>query len=459
MPFPVFVLVSFAIAVVTMAGTARLSGRLLAALVVAASGAAALLLFHGLGYFHLVVDDAFINFRYSQHLADGLGPNWNSDGRVEGYTNFLWMAILAGVAKLGFDIVVTASVLGGLAVCATAVVLFRLWRLWGTEAGDSSIESPIVFAAVLVGLALNSGVAFWAFAGLETPLFMALLTGGAYLHLIERRAGGMPWSAVVFAALAMTRPEGLIVAAVTGLFKLLPLADSRDRTRDFGSVLLWISVFLGLYGSYFIWRYSYYDYLLPNTFYAKVGSNLASFNRGLDYLIGNGVQFHLLPMLIGAAVLLTIPKLRQDVVYILFLCGSLLSAVVFEGGDFMVHGRFVVPVLPLLYLSGLAGFAVLLKKLGTTPMLAAGITSLGLGLAGLMLLQASYSPLVGQERLLREDRVQLGSWLKEYTPPDYSIAAHAVGAIAYYSDRDVLDLLGVNDAVAAVSEAYKKRLI
>ena len=37
------------------------------------------------------IDDAYITFRYSRNLAEGLGPVWNAGDPVEGYTNFLWM--------------------------------------------------------------------------------------------------------------------------------------------------------------------------------------------------------------------------------------------------------------------------------------------------------------------------------------------------------------------------------
>ncbi len=57
-----------------------------------------------------------------------------------------------------------------------------------------------------------------------------------------------------------------------------------------------------------------------------------------------------------------------------------------------------------------------------------------------------------QERRALQEREVLATWLSENTPPDYTIAAFAVGAIGYYSDRDVLDLLGLNDVVIAHSD-------
>jgi hypothetical protein len=118
MPFALFVLTSSAIASATVATTGVLSRWRAAAVLASLVGAIGLLLFHGPGYLNTIPDDAYISFHYAQHLADGLGPNWNSTGRVEGYTNFLLVALLAGLSKLGFDIVISARVLGCLSTSA-----------------------------------------------------------------------------------------------------------------------------------------------------------------------------------------------------------------------------------------------------------------------------------------------------------------------------------------------------
>ena len=46
-----------------------------------------------------ICDDAFISFRYARNLATGHGLVFNPGfERVEGYTNFLWVLMLAGAA-------------------------------------------------------------------------------------------------------------------------------------------------------------------------------------------------------------------------------------------------------------------------------------------------------------------------------------------------------------------------
>ena len=448
MPFPLFLLVSSAVAATTMVGTFLLSGRRSRQIGAAFVGSIALLLFHGLAYFRIFVDDAYISLRYSRNLADGLGPIWNSGERAEGYTNFLWMATLAGAGKLGVDIVDAARILGFLSLVATFLFVYWIWKLWSEEEPATGIASPILLAAVLLALGLVDGVAFWGFSGMETPLFMALLTGGAYLYFIERRGRMFPWSAVALAAAAMTRPEGLIAAGITGGFILAHATTETDRQRAVTRVISWAGVFALLYGAYFIWRFTYYDHLLPNTFYAKVGLSRVFVDRGLSYVSNGALSYHLIPMFAGLA-LLTMTRLRWDAVYIMLLGGAMLAGVALEGGDTFGHGRFIVPLLPLLYLGGLAGLTTLLKRLSLAPIQSALLIVLVLGSAGLLLLDGSNNAFIPFQRQSVKDQEVIGSWLSEHTPPDYTIAAFAVGAFGYYTDRDVLDMLGLNDVVIA----------
>ena len=57
---------------------------------------------HALHYDY-VVDDAFISFRYAQNFLQGHGLVYNPGERVEGYTNFLWVLLVALGMVAGAD--------------------------------------------------------------------------------------------------------------------------------------------------------------------------------------------------------------------------------------------------------------------------------------------------------------------------------------------------------------------
>ncbi len=450
MSFPLFAFVSFAIAVTTAGASTLYARQRSVAIIAAVGGSFALLLFHALAYFNYYADDAYIALRYSRHLADGIGPIWNPGQHVEGYTSFSWMAILAGMAKLGFDLVFASQLLGFLAIAATFALVYRLWSLWADEEPESGIAHPLVLASALLALAVGDAVPFWGLSGMETPVFMALVTASAVLYLQEHRTRGFPLSALALAATAMTRPEGLIAAAVTGLFVAFDALRSPDRARAFARAALWAALFFVPFAAWFGWRWNYYGYLLPNTFYAKVGATNDIFNRGLTYLNTFGVRYQLLFMAVGAAVLLTTRRLRTDAAYIIALCAGLMLGIVFEGGDDFPNGRFIAPMLPLLYLGGLAGFATALRSLRLDPLRSGLVVTTVLTLGALALLPGSITPGLDRERDAHGERRILGSWLKDNTPDDFTIAAFAVGALGYKADdRNILDLLGLNDEVIA----------
>jgi hypothetical protein len=157
MSFPIFVLGSSAIAFATVVGTSLFSPWRNLALLAAFVGATRLLRFHGPGYLNTVPDDAYISFHYAQHLADGPGPNWNSSGRVEGYTNFSLVALLAALPKIGLDIVISARALGCLSAVGTFVAIFGIWKLWNADDPDAGVGRPSVLAATFLLLGLSSG--------------------------------------------------------------------------------------------------------------------------------------------------------------------------------------------------------------------------------------------------------------------------------------------------------------
>ncbi|MGB1277113.1 MAG: hypothetical protein ACPG77_15320, partial [Nannocystaceae bacterium] len=76
-----------------VSGFAATKGRLLVI-----AGVVALVLAFAIhaGAWDFLCDDAYISFRYARHLADHGALEYNLGERVEGYTNFLWVLLLAG---------------------------------------------------------------------------------------------------------------------------------------------------------------------------------------------------------------------------------------------------------------------------------------------------------------------------------------------------------------------------
>ena len=76
----------------------------------------------------VLMDDAFISFRYAKNLANGLGLVFNPGEKVEGYTNFLWVMILGLSEYLGLGILTASKIFAGAATFGTLLTLFFLAR-------------------------------------------------------------------------------------------------------------------------------------------------------------------------------------------------------------------------------------------------------------------------------------------------------------------------------------------
>jgi arabinofuranosyltransferase len=93
------------------------------------------------------------------------------------------------------------------------------------------------------------------------------------------------WSSGVwFALAAMTRPEGMLLFGVAGLYRLLTKVARDWQLAPRRHELMWLGAFLALFVPYFGWRWSYYGWPFPNTFYVKASGGPETWKLGLYYL-------------------------------------------------------------------------------------------------------------------------------------------------------------------------------
>jgi arabinofuranosyltransferase len=429
--------------------------------------AALLLVAHALWYASLmdydVVDDAYISFRYAHNAARGYGLTFNvGERRVEGYTNFLWTVIMIPVFWLGLPVHTTSIVLGMLCALGCIVLLVR------SRAIPSQSRWLGIIAALL--LAADGSFALWAVGGLESPLFAFLVLSGvlAYVRELDTSQtdgpGRLPTSGAWFALAAMARPEGLLVYGLTGLHQ----AGTRlIRDRKLVTHHDWqrLGLFALIWAPWFAFRWRYYGYPLPNTFYAKVtlSDSADQRARGLDYL-ATFIRIHLghISLLIAFLPLLR-KRWRLWNSYLILIVLAYGAYIGYVGGDWSV-GRFFVPLMPLYYtlLAGglvVAGqwLAAQLERWRTVPpWIARSLAALAvIALVGGMFFQSSIR---GEKALFLDRfdaqlagraRTTMGKWLHEHIEPDAYIAVDAAGQIPFYSDLRTLDLYGLNDLTIA----------
>jgi hypothetical protein len=393
---------------------------------------------------NFIQDDAFISYRYVRNFVNGRGLVFNPGERVEGYTNFLWIMLLALLASVGSNIILASKILGILSGCVVILLLYKLSRLLMQSmfrSPDREIRKAAWFSPLFppMLLAANGTFAYWSVSGLETVFFTAAVLFTVTLYFTNQRL------MVVLAALSsLIRPEGVLVFAVLILHKLV------SQKGCFKPCLLYSLGFLLLLMPYLIFKISYYGDLLPNSFYAKTGLSIEYLRAGLAYFwlflrhYGLWGVLYLLPLVLSG-------RLGRKGRLILFFLYSYTLYIIIIGGDVLSAHRFFLPLLPFLYFFVGVALMGLYQRLKRSRMRQLMLLFLVIALS----LLTFWLP---RAWLLRVRRLETGlcmkmafkaRMLRESFCTDFTLSCSTIGAISYYSDARVIDMLGLTDPYIA----------
>ena len=415
---------------------------------------------------HLILDDAYIFLRYVRNFTTGHGIVWNiGEKPVEGFSSFLYFILLSIISFISHaqleNVIQILGVLFGIgSLIVTYLISKKLFKNYFTKFLPITL---LTFSPFLV---------IWSTIGMDSILylFLFLLCFYFYIRYRENRKFIYIFSiSCVF--LALSRSEAMVFILVTFIFELLIRMKEKKKVFDKG-LLISGSLFIVLYGTYFVWRWIYFGHLFSNTYYAKTGGNLYQIFGGLDnfwqsfktLFVGTSAVI-LIPL-----IFLFITKKRSWVIYYFSLLILVISASnILVGGD--VFGvRFYLPVWGLLLiLSSLA-----LDQFINSKSIKSYQTALIITTIFISALFAWYKNDYYQEdkRLYRnipyylanrdsypsvEDTNSesyydskttfraMASVLNSDLEPGSSIALVAVGTIGYYSDFTIYDMVGKVD--------------
>lgn len=283
--------------------------------------------------FHFLTDDAYISFRYAKNWADGHGLRFNlsADPPIEGFSNFLWVALSALVDFVGLPML---SVMPLLSYLCGLLLLYRLFRRLG------EILPLGVSGALTLFLAVYPPFAVWSTSGMATMPF-ALVLFLATEELLWNERPRTARTAIWLLILALLRVEGIVWALA-----LLVVGSVRRRGP------LWkpaIPFALG-YAAYFLARFSYFGRVWPNTVDAKSGMSAFTLGRGFDYVFAQWSDAFLPWIVIPAAVIFALRARDERAILTLVVAAGTVAYSIGVGGDFMVMGRFLLPGAALLLL-------------------------------------------------------------------------------------------------------------
>jgi arabinofuranosyltransferase len=402
---------------------------------VALAAALGILLAVAWTYLPFIADDALISFRYSDRLLAGSGLTFTDGEWVEGYSNLLWVLIVALGGVLSNDLILVARWAG---VSCMAVTLTAIARSVLVVSGPSLL--PLL--AGLSVVALSHGMAIWMIGGLEQPLLTALLACTFAFLLGREQVGSIPRAAsIVLALVVITRPDGALIVALFALGLLLAHGASWARLADIAALsvlpaLTWLA--------HLAFRLWYYGDWVPNTAYVKLSWSGQHSLDGLRYVITAAIWHAPMVALGVVAVATTRPMWRRHVILPLVVALGWAAYVIFIGGDIFPGRRHFVPVV----VCGAFMLALTWRSsiLGRLPLIAQGV----------VLLVASTSYLTLHSRDPQNIRAHGERWEWEcarlaallasaFSRQAPLIAADPVGCIGYFARLPTLDLMGLND--------------
>lgn len=295
------------------------------------------------------LEDALISARCARNFVRGAGLVYTPGEWVESVSNLSWTLLLAGLYRLGFDLVwagrllvVLASSMFWVAFRGLSVSLIGKDR-WVARLPLLGIVFATYLPASFGSLLEGAGVAFCA---------TALMWGMARRN----------WAAMAAAAIAFMplRPEAPLFAVAAGAWLLFEAFRRRTPWAGVWKYMAFTECALLLL---LLFRFRYFRDLIPNTVRAKGpgpdGGIFPIDAYGVAYILGY-LRY------VGPALLLFSfaglgNKSYRPIVTGCLIFVALNLCVTGARGDWMSWYRFLTPYLPLILLASAAGIAALEK--------------------------------------------------------------------------------------------------
>ena len=400
-------------------------------------------------HFRYTPDDTYIYLQFARNLLRGGGIAFNAGHPTYGVTGPLWMFIIASGGLFGADLAMTAKIVDLVFACA-AVFVFSFLAF-------EVIRDRVVALAATAAFALDAWFLRWAGSGMETSLAVLLVLTAVGFCL----RNDYSLASVMAGLLSLVRPEAvLLLVLITGDVFLNTADRARALTLSAAVVLTYCVVVV----PWLVYSALTFGSIVPNTALAKAGfsvsaSNAAStlFDIGRTVCATEGVA--LVALLAAGGLMLLRRKawsaetehpdeyrvylLRQGLVGL----GWVLVLVLLYGLiGVTVISWYVLLVTPfiILYAFFFLDRVMVHRRAFTLRYAAAFVLVLGIMAQNHVLYHRVVSPGIDEfSRGMEDCFIPIGKWFHENTSPGTVIFASDIGALGYFSDREVRDGAGL----------------
>ena len=392
--------------------------------------------------FGLPFDDSYISLQFARNLAGHGFLTFDGETASAGATSLLHVAILAIPIKLGVDPVKASVAVGVLLQLGLVVAMY--WLAW------TIFKDRLVAALSGASVGVMGYLVFDALNGMETTLFLVVSTAAVAAFLGARSERRYLAAGILAAIAVLTRPEGGLLLGAMGLYYLVnpergePVASLPALRRL--ALLAGPSVVALIGLAAFYWA---------TTGSPTPGTATAKYLFFREFEIRRQIQADWVQTAVANFIAPVLPWLalaafsfrrRETLLFVFFWASFIIMYfLLFPGGLSHYWYRYQHIFLPAIAVFGSAGLISFLRghRWRRWDVVSAGL--IGVMLLGAVLFQYnSYRNLYADNVNLNETRqVAIARFLRQVMPAGATVATHDIGVIGYYSEREVIDLVGL----------------
>lgn len=385
-------------------------------------------------------DDAYISLTFARNLAEH--GKLSFDGQIwsTGATSPLHVFILSIPLFLGVGPIATSIGVGVASHVFLCIAVYALaWSIFRDR-----------LAAILASFAIafTSWAAMDAGNGLETGLFMGLvsLTAASYFLWSDHR--GRWITGALLSLTVLTRPEGVLLIPALLVYRWID-RDETETLRDYVEDAVRIAA--PAVGAALL--LAFYSFLVNGSFsgtatakYYFFQENKHPFREKIE-IASEHVGIFLGPVL--ALIALAIPALRRREVLLFGLWWVpvlVIYTIFFPGGLFHYFYRYQHPILPALAVFAGGGAAYFIHSARTRDYVFKAVVIAGLIVAVVPMWQQFERWRLTYKQASLETYVDLEAMaidLNNYVKPNQTLATHDIGAVGFYGKYYILDIVGL----------------
>lgn len=384
-------------------------------------------------YINYYFDDTLIYLRYIKNFQNGHGLVYNIGEKFNGLTSplYSYIVLLFSFVTPSKYLIEMNNILSGFFLLLTSIITSITFF-------DKNTNQKIVVSVIIAAFPY-----FYSVLGMESNFFIFLISLVFYYYKKEDEL-----YFVVLAALIITRSEGAFLAIPFGLDYLL-------KHRKLPSIKILLVCFFICLIPYLI-NYFYYGSMIPNSANAKIlqgQSRLWGENKITNFLswdwreiFGFQLRYHLTTLVLACLGLVLYRNKRFSAVVLAY---AILFFIFYKWYNIPDYFWYKAPIVFLILLFALIAIFSVISRVKSSFL--DSIFSVVIILIFLFkfslftLLEPTFEPVRTKHSLIteNEDYKNIGLWLAKNTKSNASIAMVEIGVVGYFSDRKIIDVLGL----------------